>query len=317
MMILRRSFLWLSVLCLGSFAPDPCLAEAPPKPAAGPAPDGMVWRVSGGNAPFFLAGSFHVLRPGDYPLPDSYNRAWQEARHLVMELPAGETKQPAVQAAMAEMAMLQEGRLQDRIAPETWEQLTKWSGESGFPAAALNKMKPWMAGLCVAIAAYEKLGFKNDLGLEQHFSKRLEGSGKTSEGLESTMAQLKLFEQIPAPMQEKMLTQALIQATTMQQEMTGMAEAWRVGDGDTLHRLMRRSFDGFPEIEKLLMSDRNAAWIPRLEALLKGDRATMVLVGAAHLCGPGSVVELLEAKGYRCVPLKAPAAIPSPLKKAS
>ena len=306
------SFLGLLVLPSGAGA-----AEPHAEPTAAPPPDGMVWRVSGGKAPFFLAGSFHVLRAEDYPLPESYEKAWQEAQHLVMEIPAGEAKQPAVQATMMEMAFLKNGQLRDQIAKETWTEITKWSKSTGYPAGALDKMKPWMASLCIAIAAYEKLGFKSDLGLEHHFSARLEASGKSSEGLETTVDQLKLFEQIPAAMQEKMLKLAVVQATTMQQEMTAIADAWREGDAAALHQLMSRSFEGFPEIEKLLMADRNAAWMPRLEALLQGDRATMVLVGAAHLCGPGSVVELLEQKGYHCVPLKTPAPAPAPVKKAA
>jgi len=50
---------------------------------------------------------------------------------------------------------------------------------------------------------------------------------------------------------------------------------------------------------KKLLLDRNRAWIPKLEEFLKSDKAVLVVVGAGHLVGKDSVVELLTAKGYK------------------
>ncbi len=281
----------------------------------------MVWRVSGGKVPFFLAGSFHVLRAADYPLPESYDLAWKEARHLVTELPQGASEKPESQALIREIAFLKNEKLQDLISAETWDQLKQWSGKSGYPSAALEMMKPWMASLCIVVAAYEKQGFQSTLGVERHFAERLAKSDKTSEGLETFEQQMRLFDGVSLPLQEEMLKLTLQQTATMEADMAALTEAWKAGDDAKVDELMSRSFEGFPELKKQMLTDRNAAWIPQLEALLKGDRATMVLVGAAHLCGPGSVVELLEQKGYRCVRVKPaaalPAPVPAPVKKAA
>ena len=297
----------------------PCPAETPAKPAGNSSQDGMVWRVSGGKAPLFLAGSVHVLRPTDYPLPQSYEMAWKEAQHLVMELPAGEAKKPETLALTMKLAFLKDEKLHDRLTAETWKKVRLWCGKSGYPEAAMETMKPWMASLCIVFSFFEKQGYKNDLGLEHHFSDRLEKSGKTSEGLETMEQQLQLFDSIPAALQEEMLKLTLKQVPTMEQDLLNLITAWRSADTENVDKLMSRSFEGFPDLKKQMLVDRNAAWIPRLEALLQGDRATMVLVGCAHLCGSGSVVELLLEKGYQCVPLKAPAAVPAPapVKKAA
>ena len=309
---------------LALFLPGPGCSPAPPGPAPAPATDsttkqdaqGMVWRVSGGKTPFFLAGSFHLLRTSDYPLPASYETAWRESSHLVLEIPPGDAQQPGIAAAIQNLTLLKSGTLPEHIGPATWQDLTQWAKETSYPMAALEKQTPWMAGLTVAVATSAQLGFKTEYGIERHFTTRLAGSGKTAEGLETTLGQLQLFQQISAQQQEAMLRQALAEAQTMAGKATTLASAWRHGDTSTLHATMAGSFHDFPEIKKLLLDDRNAAWLPRLEALLQGDQPTMVLVGAGHLCGPGSLIDLLQAKGYRCVPMK-PEAVPAPLKKAA
>ncbi len=301
------SFLGLSLLALGKA--DAEIASAP----VGEQQDGMVWRVSGGKVPFFLAGSLHVLRPSDYPLPAAYEIAWKEATHLVMELPAGEAMKPENQAVTMKLAFLSEGKLKNKVSPEVWKKVTEWCQQSGYPEGAVNRMKPWMASLCIAISIFEEQGLKSDLGLERHFTARLAESGKTSEGLETFEQQLMIFDRVPEPLQEAMLRLSLEQVTTMKHELPALLKGWRTADTESVDRIMSRSMEGFPDLKKQILGDRNQAWIPRLEALLQGDRATMVLVGAGHLCGPGNVVELLQAKGYQCVPVKAAAALPAPV----
>lgn len=116
---------------LALFLPGPGCSPAPPDPAA--AADsatkqdaqGMVWRVSGGKTPFFLAGSFHLLRTSDYPLPASYETAWRESSHLVFEIPPGDAQQPGIAAAIQNLTLLKSGTLPEHIAPATWQDLTQ------------------------------------------------------------------------------------------------------------------------------------------------------------------------------------------------
>ena len=48
----------------------------------------------------------------------------------------------------------------------------------------------------------------------------------------------------------------------------------------------------------MLLYDRNANWIPKLETMSKKHDTCMAVVGAGYLCGEKSVVELLQAKGW-------------------
>ena len=43
----------------------------------------------------------------------------------------------------------------------------------------------------------------------------------------------------------------------------------------------------------------NRNWLPKIEEFLRGDKNTIVIVGAGHLVGKDGVVELLRKKGLK------------------
>ena len=66
------------------------------------------------------------------------------------------------------------------------------------------------------------------------------------------------------------------------------------------------TFEGFaphqvPVIVECLTENRNRAWVPQLVDLLDDDDDYLVVVGALHLVGRNSVIDLLEQRGYEVV----------------
>mgnify|MGYP000261208239 CR=1 FL=1 len=62
--------------------------------------------------------------------------------------------------------------------------------------------------------------------------------------------------------------------------------------------LLAKELAEFPELYRKLVTDRNRAWLPEVEALLAGDRDAMVVVGSLHLVVSEGLVELLMKRGY-------------------
>jgi uncharacterized protein YbaP (TraB family) len=73
---------------------------------------------------------------------------------------------------------------------------------------------------------------------------------------------------------------------------------WEIGDATNLHAILSKSFDGYPQIRDRLLTQRNQEWVVKIEKLLGGNKDVLVIVGAGHLVGPHSVVQLLNQKGY-------------------
>ena len=52
-------------------------------------------------------------------------------------------------------------------------------------------------------------------------------------------------------------------------------------------------------LRRAILHDRHVKWLPQIEAMLNDGRTHVVIVGAAHMVGPDSVVAMLRAKGIR------------------
>lgn len=80
------------------------------------------------------------------------------------------------------------------------------------------------------------------------------------------------------------------------------------GDYATIAHTVVTSFDNPADAalsHRILVSERNAAWMPRLIAELNAGNA-VVAVGAAHLPGSDGLVTLLTNAGYRVKPIVVP-----------
>jgi hypothetical protein len=62
--------------------------------------------------------------------------------------------------------------------------------------------------------------------------------------------------------------------------------------------MLSDEFDDFPELYRPLTEDRNRAWVEQLDDLLDDRDDYLVVVGALHLVGRNSVVDLLRQRGY-------------------
>jgi uncharacterized protein YbaP (TraB family) len=75
-------------------------------------------------------------------------------------------------------------------------------------------------------------------------------------------------------------------------------DAWVTGDVAALDALLNEGLKDVPTLFAKLVSDRNAAWLPKIEQMMKSGDDALIVVGAGHLVGKKGVVEMLSAKGY-------------------
>ncbi|MCD4750230.1 MAG: TraB/GumN family protein, partial [Thermoanaerobaculales bacterium] len=77
-----------------------------------------------------------------------------------------------------------------------------------------------------------------------------------------------------------------------------LTDAWKSGDVEVIGNLLTDAFADEDELFGRLVTERNEAWLPRVEELLAGDQRALVVVGALHLVGSGGLVTLLQEAGY-------------------
>lgn len=260
----------------------------------------LLWNVDAGEGRVTLMGSIHTLRPGDYPLPSVYERAYNDATAVVFETDIARMNDPAVQERLLSLGLYPEGEtLRGHLAPEAHEALATALRDRGLPPEQFERFKPWFCAFTLMMLELQRLGFSAVHGLDVHFFNRAAQDGKQLFHLESAEAQIEHLASLGQRRQEKLLLQSLQDLEVLESKAAGMTEAWRKGDAKGLDEIIQMGFDGFPEIYDRLITQRNRDWLPRIEDLIKGGENVLVIVGAGHLVGSDSLVRLLKDRGHR------------------
>jgi uncharacterized protein YbaP (TraB family) len=66
-----------------------------------------------------------------------------------------------------------------------------------------------------------------------------------------------------------------------------------------LAHLTSADMNDYPQLRKVLIEDRNNAWVKKIIALLDENKTYFIAVGAAHLVGPRGVPSLLRKQGLK------------------
>jgi len=269
-------------------------------PAAPAAADPAAWRVTaadGGDVT--LLGSMHVLRPSDHPLPPSVDALIERAERIVMELDLDDVDAAAQQRTILTTAMLPQGIvLADVVDADVYRLVAASAGELGVDLTLLERFEPWFLAITLLDQGMRRLGFQGERGLEQYVLGASQRAGKEIVGLETLEFQIGIFDSLPAEQQQAMLEQTLAELDEAATALDAMVAAWRAGELETLSAELLDDFAEFPGLYETLVTRRNDAWVPTLEEMLTDGRRHLVVVGALHLVGPGSVVELLRARGH-------------------
>ena len=270
------------------------------KPKSGPEGISSVWVVESGKNKIYLAGSIHLLREQDYPLPGVFDKAYEDSNRVVFELPPGSEGDGEVIIRMRQMGSFpQEDDLSKHVSSDTYKRTIEWADKNQFPASTIRRFRPWFLALTIAALEYQQLGAAADRGLDSHYEKEAKADGKKGDGLESVEYQLSLFSKLNDKLQEELLLQTLSEVESMKKDYEDLVVAWRSGDSAKLQQFLFKDADKYPELMEEFLFKRNKAWITKLEQYLKsGDRA-FVVVGAGHLGGEKGVLELLRQKGCK------------------
>ncbi len=114
-------------------------------------------------------------------------------------------------------------------------------------------------------------------------------------GLESFSGQLTMFDTLSPEAQSDLLYGVARSHETNSDD--GMLHAWVTGDMDQLASHVNDTLQFSPELRRVLLTDRNKRWVPRIAALIEQGRMPFVAVGAGHVIGEEGVIALLEARG--------------------
>ena len=290
----RRSCL-VALVCLLALQPG---IGAPQTAKAGHS----LWKIQGKTNAVYFFGSIHFLKKEFYPLAQPIEDAYRQSHVVVFETDIAEMEAPATQLKILQHGQYPPGQtLKQNLSPEVYKKLQKYVSETVGVAGAFDMLKPWTVAVALLGLELQRLGFDPKQGVDNYFHRKATEDKKTVVPLETVDFQMSLFSGLTKTESEAMLAQTLEEISAFKAMLNEMTTAWKTGDAEALDRLILDAMREYPEVHKKLLIDRNKDWAAKIEKMLAGGKNVFVVVGAAHLVGKESLVDLLAKKGFKAV----------------
>jgi uncharacterized protein YbaP (TraB family) len=261
--------------------------ETPAKPA--------LWKIDGANGDVYFFGSIHILPKGFAWRRPELDAALNAAQRLVFEIDIDKAKDlGAMSALLAKYGFLRPDQsLHKMLAPEHRKRLDAVASSLDLPPAYLDRMRPWLAAVTLTSLALLKQNTKGGGAADPR------AALEESAGVDQQLWDWAKSTDLPPDREIEFLIASLVEIEKAPAVVDTLLDAWKAGDVKALDRALNSDMDAFPALRKAVFHDRHAKWLPQIEAMMNDGRTHVIVVGAAHLVGDGSVIAMLRAKGVQ------------------
>ncbi|WP_269524237.1 TraB/GumN family protein [Coraliomargarita parva] len=268
-------------------------------PAATLPAQSSVWKISGHGNTLYIGGTCHVLRSSDFPLPAEYEQAYAASAKLVFEMDPANLSNPAFAAKLFSACRYDAGKtLTSELSAEAYQALAEKSKAAGLPIEVLAGIKPGMAVNMVTMQELMKAGISQD-GVDLYYAKKAEKDQKAIGALESGETQIALIADLGEDNPSEFVLYSMQDLEQIESMMDALIRIWREGDLKGMEALFITEMrEDYPALYRSMLAERNANWIPLLEAMLQTPEIEFALVGAGHIAGPDGILKGLADRGY-------------------
>lgn len=260
---------------------------------------GLLFEVKSNKHTLYLFGSIHLAKANFYPLSLQVEQAYAQANIVAVE--ADVTNVEANKNAMPLMTYARPDKLQDHLTPATWQSLQTISGPA---TEQFQGFKPAVVAMHLSMAVFTQQGYDPAYGVDLHFIHRAKADKKKLVELESVAFQASMMAALTDEEGDALLKQSLeaLNSGEALRDTESMIAFWKTGDAEGLAKLLNEVANKIAatnKLMKLLLDDRNVAMTEKIKRLLvDGDKA-FVVVGAGHLTGKNSIVDILRKQGVQ------------------
>ena len=255
--------------------------------------------VSDADTTIYLFGTIHLL-PQDYQWrTQKFDRAVSSSQQLIVETIVDEAKPQEMMGAMASLAFSPNlPPIAERVPTAKRTQLDAAIKKSGLPRESFDRMETWAAAFMLLGNQFRDMGLKSGAGVETTLRSAFTSQGKTIGQLETNKEQLSFFDGLPESAQRDLLLGAIEEPTGMSKDFNRMLSAWARGDVSAIAATFNRDLASSPALRDALLKRRNANWTRWVNQRMTEPGSVMIAVGAGHLAGRDSVLDMLKQKGF-------------------
>ncbi|QGZ96866.1 TraB/GumN family protein [Terricaulis silvestris] len=267
--------------------------------ACSPPAEPAMWRIADEDSEIWLFGSVHLLPEEVKWDGPRWQAAFANAEEFVTETDTSAEASAAFPQLAAQYGTLPEGqRLSDLMNADDRARLGRAAALSGLNPAALEGLRPWLAALQLSYGYAQRAGHHSELGVEGVLARRARAEGKWLSFFETPEEQVRILADLAPADEARFLSITLRQIEEEADTMRVLDRAWARGDVATLDRALSQEWtEGGAAVHEAVILRRNRAWADEIERRLQGSGRIFIAVGAAHLIGDDSVVDLLRTRG--------------------
>ncbi|WP_337269414.1 TraB/GumN family protein [Oryzifoliimicrobium ureilyticus] len=276
--------------------------------AATPNGQGVLWKIEKpGISPSFLLGTMHVTDERVVNLSDKVQSAYRQANTVVIESDEilDEKKVAAAFLARPDLTMYTDGTtLASLLSKDNFALLDEGLKKRGIPAAAVQRMRPWMLMSVLSVPSCEiarKAAGKQFL--DQKLAVSALKDGKVVKGLETMIEQAETMVSVPDKTQLKSVIDTLKLGDKMNDVVETMTDLYLQENSGAIVPMLKavnaspEDPEGDDDFEQRVIIDRNKRMAERAQPILEAGNA-LIAVGFLHLPGKQGLIERLRAEGF-------------------
>ena len=265
---------------------------------------GVLWEVKSATNRVYLFGSIHIAKADFYPLPAAVDDAYQQADTLAVEVDP--TDPSASQKAIPLLTYAAPDTLEKHLREETWRNLKSVTGPA---AEQFQTLRPAMLVMVFAAQFFSQQGYDPKYGIDLHFINQAKADQKKLVELESMEFQAGVLGGLSDADGDAMVGEILrgLRSGALQREAEAMIDAWKSGNAQALAEVLRDAANkdaGSKKIMKLLLEDRNVGMAQKITRMLEAGDKAFIVVGAGHIVGANSIVNILRKQGLQIRQIK-------------
>jgi len=291
----KMAVLVIAILCLLSLLPlSACSDDSDSQGKS------FIWKISSEADSIYLLGSIHVASPDIYPLDSAIEEAFELADKLVVEVDISQVDEMQTLQLIMDYGTYPPGEtLQDNISADLYAQLEE-QFDFGVAMLDFNIFRPWVVVTLLEQLQLQELGYNPQYGIDLYFINQAADSGQDIIELETADFQIALLSALPDELMILVLESSVEDPLT-REDAELLFQAWEDGDTAAMELLLFEALEEEPALAPyydVLIYARNVTMAETIEGLLAEDETYFVVVGAGHLVGEDSIIDILAERGY-------------------
>lgn len=259
-----------------------------------------LWEVSDPDTTIYLFGTIHLLPQTLQWRTPAFDKAVAASDELVVEtIVDQQNPQSVIQAEFSLGISPGQPPIASRVPAADVPKLRAAIAKSGIPEKVFDNMETWLAAIQLLGVQLRDMGLKGSNGPEEILRQQFLSSQRPIGELETNVEQFGYFDRLPEKAQRELLQGAIAPSTATSKDFDQMLRAWGRGDVKAIATTFNHDLSQSPDLKRSLLDQRNANWAKWIEQRLAKPGTILVAVGAGHLAGKDSVLEMLKSQGFK------------------